>query len=603
MKSWSMIFFAAATLVGGCVGKVGDPHSGGSSSSGTGNNTGSGSGASSGSGSGASSGTGNAVVSGVGGNAGSSTTVITGAAGAGVTFCDTRGISVTSQVPRLTNAQYDRVIADLLGVQQLKASNNVQPSTILATDQAGGLSDLGWSSYQTVADLIAAQVMGDATLKKNFMKCTPTGDGKTCLHDTIVQFGRKAFRRPLTTDEIARFDKIVSDGPTLTATGTVDEIATLVLYSFLVSPSFLTRAEMSETSDGAGNYQLSSQEVAQRLSFMLWGSIPDDTLNTAADANQLSTPTQILQQAQRMLMSDKARLKIADFHRYYILMGPNTRWDNINKDPALFPTFASALVPTLEAETEKFFDAVAMVKKGTFQDLFLSPTAFVTASTAPLYGLSASGFTTDFKEATLDASRPGFLTRVGFLNAYAFYNRTSPIHRGAFIMKQVLGTPIGTPPPGAEATALPPASADLNTNRKQVDAQTTGGVCESCHHSYINPAGFALESFDAMGVAQTKEKSSGAAIDTASDVVIDGNAVHITGAVDLMNKLAASPMAQHRYAERLTSYLYEREGDAMDCGTVNDLAAKIAPGGYTLQNLISDLTQTPQFRTRAVGAM
>jgi len=599
MKSWSMFFFAAAVLFGGCVGKVGDAHSGSgaSSGSGTGNNTGSGTGNTTGAGGG-----GNAVVSGVGGSGGSGS-VITGAAGGGVTFCDTRGIAVTSQVPRLTNAQYDRVITDLLGVSQLKASNNVQPSTILATDQAGGLSDLGWSSYQTVADMIATQVMGDATLKKNFMKCTPTGDGKTCLHDTIVAFGRKAFRRPLTTDEIARFDKIVTDGPTLTPTGTVDEIATLVLYSFLVSPSFLTRAEMSETSDGAGNYQLSGQEVAQRLSFMLWGSIPDDALNTAADSNQLSTPAQILQQAQRMLMSDKARLKIADFHRYYILMGPNTRWDNINKDPSLFPTFTSAIVPTLMAETEKFFDSVAMVKKGTFQDLFLSPTAFVTASTAPLYGLGASGFTTDFKETTLDASRPGFLTRIGFLNAYAFFNRTSPIHRGAFIMKQVLGTPIGTPPPGAEATALPPASADLNTNRKQVDAQTTGGVCESCHHGYINPAGFAMESFDAMGVAQTKEKSSGAPIDTASDVVIDGTQVHITGAVDLMNKLAASPMAQHRYAERLTSYLYEREGDAMDCGTVNDLAAKIAPGGYTLQNLISDLTQTPQFRTRAVGAM
>src|SRR4029079_10934107 len=498
----------------------------------------------------------------------------------------------------------DRVVTDLLGVQTLTGANGVQPSTILATDQAGGLTDLGWSSYQTVGDMIATQVIGYATLKKNFMACTPTGDGKTCFHDTILKFGRKAFRRPLTTDEIAAFDKIVSDGPTITPTGSLSEIAQTLLYAFLVSPSFITRAETAGTADASGNYTLSSTEVAQRLSFMLWGSIPDDTLNTAADSNQLTTPAQILTQAQRMLMSDKARLKIADYHRSYILMGPNTRWDQANKDPSLFPGWSTAVVPTLMAETEKFFDSVAVVKKGTFQDLFLSPTAFITATTAPMYGLSASGFGTDFKETALDMNqRPGFLTRVGFLNAYAFYNRTSPIHRGAFIMKQVLGTPIGTPPPGAEATALPPASADLNTNRKQVDAQTTGGVCESCHHSYINPAGFALESFDAMGVAQTKEKSSGAAIDTASDVVIDGNAVHITGAVDLMNKLAASPMAQHRYAERLTSYLYEREGDAMDCGTVNDLAANTAHAGRHLQNLISDLPQTPQFRTRAVGAM
>jgi hypothetical protein len=204
----------------------------------------------------------------------------------------------------------------------------------------------------------------------------------------------------------------------------------------------------------------------------------------------------------------------------------------------------------------------------------------------------------------LDATqRPGFLTRVGFLNAYAFYNRTSPIHRGAFIMKQVLGTPIGTPPPGAEATALPPATADLNTNRKQVDAQTTGGVCETCHHGYINPAGFAMEAFNAVGTWQTAEKANGVAIDTTSDIVIDGTTMHVTGPLDLMMKIAASPMAQHRYAERLASYMFEREGDPLDCGLADDLAKKIAPGGYTLQNLITDLTQAPQFRTRAVGVM
>jgi hypothetical protein len=585
----------AALLVLGCNGQVGEAvnrtGSAGSGNTGTGN-------------SGVNTGAGGAGNGAVGSGSGGSGSVITGIAGGGVTFCDTRGIAATSQVPRLTNDQYDRVIADLLGVTALTGSNNVQPSTILATDQAGGLTDLGWSSYQTVADLIATQVINDANLKKNFMACTPTGDGKTCLHDTIIKFGRKAFRRPLTTDEIARFDKVVSDGPTITPTGSLTEISQTLLYMFLLSPTFLTRAEIGATTDASGNYALTGPEVAQRLSFMLWGSIPDDTLNTAADNNMLSTPAQILQQAQRMLMSDKARLKIADFHRYYILMGPNTRWDNINKDTTLFPAFNKNLVPTLEGETEKFFDAVAVGKQGTFQDLFLSPTAFVTASTAPLYGLAASGFGTDYKETTLDANqRPGFLTRVGFLNAYAYYNRSSPIHRGAFIMKQVLGTPIGTPPPGAEATMLPAATADLNTNRKQVDAQTTGGVCEQCHHGYINPAGFSMESFNAVGTWQTTEQANGATIDTASDVVIDGVAVHVTGAYDLMQRLAASPMAQHRYAERLTSYLYEREGDAMDCGTVNDLAAKIAPGGYTVLNLITDLTQTPQFRTRAMGAM
>ena len=183
------------------------------------------------------------------------------------------------------------------------------------------------------------------------------------------------------------------------------------------------------------------------------------------------------------------------------------------------------MVPTLMAETEKFFDAVAFAQEGDVPGPVPQPDGVRDRGDgAALRPRRRRASATDFKETTLDANqRPGFLTRVGFLNAYAFYNRTSPIHRGAFIMKQVLGTPIGTPPPGAEATALPPASADLNTNRKQVDAQTTGGVCETCHHGYINPAGFAMEAFNAVGTWQTKEQSTGVAIDTTADIVIDGS--------------------------------------------------------------------------------
>ena len=121
-----------------------------------------------------------------------------------------------------------------------------------------------------------------------------------------------------------------------------------------------------------------------------------------------------------------------------------------------------------------FFDQLVYAKNATFQDLMTSPLAYVTSATAPLYGLSASGFTTTLKETSLDATqRPGFLTRLGFLNAYSSYNRTSPILRGAFITKDILGTRIGSPPPGAEATALPTAT-DLDTNRKQVDRADDG---------------------------------------------------------------------------------------------------------------------------------
>ena len=161
----------AMMLAAGCVGTV--TPGGGPSPTGTGGGTGNGS--QTGTGTGNATGTGSAP----GGSGGTT--------GGGTAVACAPGLAVTSQVRRLTNAQYEGTVYDLLGVTTLKAAQNVGAAGLLATDQAGGLTDLGWSSYKTVADLIATQVMGDASLKKNFLKCTPTGDGKACLHDTIVQ--------------------------------------------------------------------------------------------------------------------------------------------------------------------------------------------------------------------------------------------------------------------------------------------------------------------------------------------------------------------------------------------------------------------------------
>src|SRR5262249_5910987 len=153
--------------------------------------------------------------------------------------------------------------------------------------------------------------------------------------------------------------------------------------------------------------------------------------------NQLATKDQILAQAQRMLQDPKARDMVAAFHRNYLLMGTNTRWDSASHDTSLFPSFSTALIPVVASETEKFFDKVVFSDSGSFQDFFTSATGFVNAQTAPLYGLKASDYGTDLAAVTLDKTqRPGFLTRLGFLTSYSSFNRTSPILRGAFMMKQ-----------------------------------------------------------------------------------------------------------------------------------------------------------------------
>ena len=377
MFNWRSRIVLLAALAAGCTGKI----TGGSQGSSTGAGGGVGSSTGTGSTGIVSTGTGSTGVVGTTGTGSS-----TGTVGSTTPVVCTPGIPATSQIARLTNTEYDRTIRDLLGVTELQAAANVYPSTLLATDQAGGLTDVGWSAYQSVAEMIASQVMATASLTSNFLKCTPTatGSGATCLHNTIIQFGRRAFRRPLTTDEVAAFDAIVSKGAQITPTGAQSEIAEALLYMFLISPSFLQHAETAGTADSNGHFTLSNFEVASRLSYLLWGTTPDDTLSTAADNSQLTTSAQILAQAQRMIQDPKAHDMVSDFHRFYLIMGTNTRWDQINKNTTLFPAFTTAVVPDMENETQQFFDDVVFKYGGTFQDLFLSPRAYVTAGTAPL---------------------------------------------------------------------------------------------------------------------------------------------------------------------------------------------------------------------------
>jgi hypothetical protein len=188
-------------------------------------------------------------------------------------------------------------------------------------------------------------------------------------------------------------------------------------------------------------------------------------------------------------------------------------------------------------------------------------------------------------------------TRAGFLTSYSLYDRASPILRGAFIQKEVLCRSVPMPDNSFFSTPLPQTGS---TNRERVSQQTAGGECVSCHHDVINPTGFAMESFDAIGMVQTTEKGTGAAINTEADVLIGANKVHVTGPADLMNKIAASPEAAQCYAQKWVQYAYERQLTSQDLCTVQDLAGKMAAQpSYSVVNLIADLTQSQQFRFRA----
>jgi hypothetical protein len=518
-----------------------------------------------------------------------------------------QGVPVTTQIPMLLNRQYANVVRDLLGVTTV---DNAPVADALVGDFKGAMTAPAWEVYKDVGAKIAAQVMASSTLKANFITCDPAATD--CLKNTITTFGRKAFRRPLLADEVTAFQSLSS----VTPAGTPAEVAEAVLNAFLVSPSFLLIPELNtEVDDPAkSTIKLSQQEVATRLSFLLWGSVPDDTLNAAADAKQLSDKSQILAQAQRMIQDRKKTGGfISAFHTDWAQMNNSSgHWFKGAKlhDPAVYPLYSDAAVAANQKEMDSFFEEVAY-SGGSFQDLLLSNVAFVNKDNAALYGLDPATYGADMTKVTLDSTttpRPGFLTRAGFLGSYADYGSSSPILRGAFTAIWMLG--IGVPAPDPANTKLKPAGT-YTTQRAYVEAltQADGTDCKGCHQAF-NPIGFVFENYDGIGKWQTKDPLGGditAATTTATVNFGDGQAPQqITSVAQLMQGIAKAPKAQQMYAQAWVTFATGRTANDFDQCTVDTLKTKLASTGgtaYTILSLLGDLTQADSFRVRVRGSL
>jgi hypothetical protein len=572
-------------MTGGTGGSSAAPGTGGSSSPGKGGTSNASTGGSAGSTSPGTGGT-SATTGGTGGTD-------AGGGGTGAVTTCTPGIPASSQIPRLKNAEYDAVIKDLVGLTALTSSGNMPPSSLLADDFEGDMTDIAWNGYLNAAERIAAEVMAGPN-KANFIACEPSMAG--CLETTIETFGRKAFRRPLSAEEKASFLRLNN----LTPKGTPAEVAEAILFAFLASPSFIMLPELDEAQAEGGAIKLSQHEVATRLSFMLWGTTPDQTLSDAADSGALATKEQILAQAQRMVQ-DRARTgpAIAAFHRTYADIRVGTHWNSISHDPEKFPQFTDSAKAPMMAEVDRFFEDVAF-EGGSFADLFLSNIGYVNQDTAELYGLPKSAYGAELQRVELNPEqRPGFLTRVGFLSSFSSYGASSPVLRGAYITKSILGVHIDDPPPDAAETPVP--DGVYTTQRQVIEALTGAPKCAGCHAELINPAGFVLERYNSVGQYQDVD-ALGGPINSTADVLFNQDTIKtITSPLELMTELGLGADAKRRYAEKWVSFATGRQPNPNDACVVNDLSGKLSADGYTIINLLTDLTQVDSFRLRTIG--
>jgi hypothetical protein len=525
----------------------------------------------------------------------------------------------TTRLARLTHKQYANSIAALTGViiaaaagpapqaPQLPASGmDLKVTADFLADQHQAGFDRGLDlqvgevlarSYRDAAEKVADAVVTTPAAYARVVGCDPAL-GDACARGFIADFGRRSFRRPLTDLEQTSYFTLFKRGPALVDTG--DDFqrgVRIVLEALLQSPKFLYRVELS-AGDAGARVALNGYEVASRLSYALANTTPDALLLQAAGDDRLKTADDVAAQATRLLSdSAAARETVRDFHHQWLDLDvyPN----KLAKDAKLYPSVTPALAPVLQSEVERFVDAVTFDRKRGLASLFTAPFSFVNKTTAPIYGVAGS-FDDTLKEVPLDPTqRAGIVTQLGFLATRAFSTTSSPIHRGVFIQRRILCATIPDPPPNIPA--LPAVDGtQIRTTRQQVDQHTAPEPCASCHHTLINPVGFGLENFDAIGRYRTQENS--VTIDASGDLAGTVADARFGSGVTLARALAEAPEARSCYARNLFRYTLGRAEGSGDTCALDALADKLKDDDYTAVDLMTDLTRTRAFLYRTAEA-
>jgi hypothetical protein len=507
---------------------------------------------------------------------------------------------VSPRLVRLTHRQYDNTLRDVFGVEpRLSASfiGDVSIGGYTNNAEALAVSDRLARDYRRAAERMGEMVLEDPAIVSRIVPCDPGPDPHACAQTVVAQLGRKLWRRALTPDETSRLLAVFDGAGGLYEGG--DAFAqgvALVVESMLQSPKFLYRAELETIEGEADVVALDGWSVAARLSFALWNTSPDDALLAAAEAGELDTAAGVAQHARRMLADPKALDVTEDFHTQWLALD---HWAEIVRDPDVYPELGPGISDAMREDTLRFVEDVVFAGGGTYAELMTSTAAFVDADLAMIYGVEVEVGDASVRVELDPDERAGLLTRAGFLAANAYYDETSPIHRGTFIQRRILCMTVPDPPGDADLD-LPPPSGDLVTTRQRVEAHTSPDACRGCH-SLLNPPGFAFEGYDPIGRVRTHD--NGELVDTAASVSVGNDALDFTDGVDLAHQLATHPVAQRCYLTQWFRYVNARVEQAVDTCTLDGLVEHLEGESYDVRELLVALTQTGtfRFRTRAQG--
>lgn len=490
----------------------------------------------------------------------------------------------------LTRREYRNTVKDLLGVTAPDVSSLPVEARVKGFDNnanAAAVTSRHIDEYVRLGELLAEEAVRDH--KGTLVSCTPSD---SCAKQFVTSFGEKAFRRPLSAEEITRYSALLSNELT---GGDFDQGLRLSITAILVSPSFLYRSEVGEPV-GDGTFALTPFEIASTLSYLYWGSMPDAVLFEAAKKGELSTPEQLKAQAERMLDDGRAREQLTDFATQWL------RTDGIgsNKDATIYPMFTDSVRESLMEEQSRFFSDIAFDKQGTFGDLFKADYVFANAELATFYNLPAKG-SAEFARVTVSeaSGRGGILGLGAVLASHAHSNESSPIKRGLFVRDRLLCQELPAPPANLDTT--PPGLDPTLTTRERFAKHTADPACISCHQ-FIDGVGFGLEGFD--GIGMKREIENGIPIDTSGELLglesLSSDKVEIfNGTRELGAMLSDSPTAQACLSLQYYRFARGYSETASDSCSVDRLRKQFESENLTIKQLLIAITSLKSLTVRS----
>lgn len=432
---------------------------------------------------------------------------------------------------------------------------------------------------------------GNSPSRQKIFTCKPGGakEEEPCAKQMLTSLATRAYRRPVTDADIKPLLAFYRSGRQ--EGGSFDTGIEMALRAILVSPNFLFRIEQDPAKVPAGGvYRVSDYELASRLSFFLWSSMPDDELMKLAGQGKLKDPKVLSAQVARMLDDQKSTALVKNFAGQWLFLRTLAQ---VKPDQDVFPRFDDSLRKGFERETELFFNAILRENRPV-TDLLSADFTYLNQRLAEHYGVP-NVYGTQFRRVQLkDPNRGGLLGQGSILTVTSYPNRTSVVQRGKWVLENLLGTPPPPPPPDVPSLEAHSKDGKSLTMRQQMEAHRANPICASCH-SRMDPIGFSLENYDGVGAYRSKD--SGNPID-ASGKMPDGKT--FTGPAGLKSLL----LNDHReefvdtFTEKLLTYALGRGVEASDQPAIREIIRQASQQKLSIPDIINAIVQSPQFQMR-----